>query len=221
MSDQTIRSIQNDTNSLYEEKLGKIKGEFQATVSGIQSAMILAISNFDKKCDDYESLLVQLNAERKKSKLLEEQVEHLKNTLKEKDDDILKLQLSNNQTHGRYEEPKSIMIDQSKEDIAETNDIIRAHYNVSRKNLRKISESMAHGKISTTKNVSSGIQLKEKTEKQIYYNQKFQVHDHLKYKHIPVSNVKKTNGNCLKIELKRIIDENKSIITGLKAVQQT
>lgn len=129
MSGQTFLSFQTDETAsvhsqfefmpIYEEKIGQIKEEFQSTVTGIQSAMMLAIRNYDKKCNDNESLVGQLNVEKSKTQMLEDQVERLNDVIKEKDALILKLQHCRNDCkHSGVFNLSAI--DQLKKEIAES-----------------------------------------------------------------------------------------------------
>lgn len=129
MSEQTVLSFQTDDPvsmysqfefmPIYEEKIGQIKEEFRTTVSDIQKAMKMAIRNYDRKCYVNESLIDQLNAERDKTRSLEEQVERLMNALDEKDALILRLQHCRNDCKhsGKF---NLSAIDQLKKEIAES-----------------------------------------------------------------------------------------------------
>lgn len=129
MSGPTLLSFQTDEPvslqsqfefmPIYEEKIGQIKEEFQTTVSGIQSAMMMAIRNYDKKCHANKSLIDQLNSEKDKTQALEAQVERLKTAIEEKDALILRLQHCKNDCKhsGKF---NLNAIDQLKKEIAES-----------------------------------------------------------------------------------------------------
>lgn len=246
MSNHKILSLQSDETSshsqfefmpLYGEKIGQIRDEFQSTINSIQSAMMLAISNYDKKCDDYETMLGQWNAEKNKTQSLEEQVEYLKNVIKQKDKLILKLQqCKNNCKHsGKF---NLGAIDQLKKEIAESiksNVIKKSTRNFATK-LRSFSNSVRSERNiwAKDKNVPNCLEeegnnscskkdilkpdaMSSKIENKIH---KPQFCDHMKCKHETELNVEKACKNRVKMELGRIIQKNKAVIDEFKEVQK-
>lgn len=231
---------QREFMPLYEEKLGKIREQFQTTVTGIQSAMILAINNYDKKCNDFESLVGQLNAEKAKTQSLEERVEQLKRAIEEKDALILKLQqCRNNCKHsGKF---NMDAIDKLKKEIAES---IKSNGNTKKNNrnfksklrsfsgfvkseretsaddktISKCIEEKANDRMETDNNCVSEQDAFKFKLNQI---QMQQFRDYMEQgKHKPQMNMEKSCKDRVQMELEQVIRKNKAVMDELKEVQQ-
>lgn len=219
---------------LEEERLLRIKAEFQTTVSGIQSAMILAISNYDKKSNDYDSLLIQLNAERNKTKSLEMQLVQLKNSLKQKDAKILELQLgvSNQEAavgrlNKKIENPSEIekktcdfevKLQNILRRYGTTSTVKNIPYNVEQK---KTKNEEQNRRIDDGLKISDNDLNRDAIKSKLDHNQKSKVHSQMESKDKGEWKMKVLSKKYLTIELNRIIGENRAIIDGLKKVQQT
>lgn len=217
---------------LEDDRLLRIKEEFQSTVTDIQSAMMLAINDYDKKCSDYESLLIQLNAERNKTKSLERQLNQAKESLKQKDEIILKLKLSKD-TSERNEEIDLGVVGQLKENMEKPNETEKKSSDIKIK-LRNILEIIkpGHEDFLMAERVPDCIEQKTKSEEQMNCgidislkkdnngSVRNDIHCKFDHKFKTESHAKKLSRNYLTFELNRIIGENRAIIAGLKKVQQ-
>lgn len=226
MSDQRILSSQPEAQfefmPIYEQKIGKIKEEFQLTVSGIQSAMMLAIKNYDKKCAEYESLLVQLNEEKTKTETMQRQLEHFKRAIDEKDAYILRLQQC--KQHCKHTGKLSLAaIGELKKEIAESiksNGVAKKSNRNFKAKLRSFSnlmksesEAPIKDKMAFTKkfnNVPGPEDLNAQLDQihELHANQNIEL------------NVTKACKDQAQMELTRYMQKNKAFIDELKAAQQ-
>lgn len=225
---------------LEEERLLRIKEEFQATVTGIQSAMMLAISDYDKKCNDYESLRSQLNEERNRTKSLEMQLDQLKECLKQKDELISKLQPCKD----NGEQSGECIIDQMKDKMEKPNEMEMKNREFEIK-LRNILDIVKPGRksVEMAKNIRNGSEQKTKAKKRLCetdscpekdnnasdrnatkfkwdHSQQPKFHNQMECKFTTESNKRQLNKSYVALELNRIIGENRAIIAGLKKVQR-
>lgn len=217
---------------LEEDRLLRIKEEFQSTVTDIQSAMMLAINDYDKKCSDYDSLLIQLNAERNKTKLLERQLKQAKESLKQKDELILKLKLSKDISERNGEFDLGV-VGQSKENVEKSNETEKktSDFKIKLRNILEIIKPDHEGFLMAER-VPGCIEPKTKSEEPMKCgidislkkdnNGSVQNNIHCEFDHQfkTEMHTKKLSRSYLTFELNRIIGENRAIIAGLKKVQQ-
>lgn len=88
-----ISRLQSQILPIYEEKIVRIKDEFQLTIDTIEAALTLATKNYERKCRDVEELNGQLNVERLKNRALKHQLNRLDVTINAKNELITKLKL--------------------------------------------------------------------------------------------------------------------------------
>lgn len=222
---------------MYEEKIGQIKEEFQSTVAGIQSAMMMAIRNYDKKCNESESLLVQLNEEKAKAQRLEKQVEHFRNAINEKDALILKLQQC--KTACKHTGKFNLdAIDELKREIAEAiksngvakksgrnfkaklRSLMKSEPRISAKDKNNSNRVERNVSFNLTKKVNNVPEPEDAINCKLGQIQTLQFNDFMQCNQNVELNVTKACKERAKMELTSIIQKNKAFIDELKEVQQ-
>lgn len=238
MDMNTIVHSQFGLVSMEEESLFRIKKEFQTTISGIQSAMMLAISNYDKKCNDYSSLLKLLDAERDKTKLLEQQMEEFKKSLEQKDELIAKLQLHKDasirneeeraigQSNGREEKPNQIKkkpcdFELKLQSILKSYETLSVNKNTSECIERQTKSNGQKCKVNHCLKRENSNLNQDAIQSKPYQNPKSKFCNQTEFRDKIGRSMKNSSKNYLTVELHRIIGENRAIIDGLKKVQQT
>lgn len=75
-----------EITTIYKEKIVQIKAEYDVIMTTIESAMMAATGNYDRKCREFEAISNQLDEERTNNVTLKQQIISLENTIKRKDE---------------------------------------------------------------------------------------------------------------------------------------